>query len=362
MTSVSESMKSISGYRDHMESKKKDEEKLGMNDFLTMLVAQLEHQDPLNPMESEDFTTQLTQFSQLEAQFNSNKILSGIEKLLSMQKGNTAESYLNKYVTASVDTIDVTDGKATGGFYTIKENADISVVIYDEKGKEIRTLAEGQKAAGSYPLKWDGLDKEGNAVPDGTYKFGVKALTSSGYSKVDTVVRGKVESVLHNGNKKYIVVKGVPVSPDSVVEVRNEKTETGSQISGSFDYLGKNISASNAVIKTKDGKVTSSLPSFIPEVDGGGRVSILNSTGQVVYSYYDNNLKSGKASTVQWDGKAQDGKSAPDGYYSYIIDSNIKIDTGIKGPVTGVYFENNRNYLDIDGVMVVPEDIEFVES
>ncbi|MDY0131260.1 MAG: FlgD immunoglobulin-like domain containing protein [Desulforegulaceae bacterium] len=363
MTIVSDSLSSITGYTDHMAEKIKSDDDLGMNDFLTMLIAQLQHQDPLNPMESQDFTAQLTQFSQLEAQFKSNKILEDISKSLNLQTGKNAEDYLDKYITATVDTIDLTNSKAAGGFYTLEEAAQVSITVFDKNGKVVQTIDSGQKEPGSYSINWDGKDLEGNPCEDGTYNFYVEALTSSGYSPVTTSVSGKVDSIIYQGEKQYLVVEGVLVSPKSVVEARTEKSsefEPGS----TFDYLGKTIEASTGAISLESGKVKSSLPSFIIESEASTRVNILNSTGQIVYSYHNGNTKGGKPVEIEWDGKDQNGNKLSDGYYYYevVASGNLKADTSVKGEVTGVFYENGRHFLDINGVRVAPEYIEAVKG
>jgi flagellar basal-body rod modification protein FlgD len=363
MTAVSESLNNITNYKDYMAEKTKSDDDLGMNDFLTMLVAQLQHQDPLNPMESQDFTSQLTRFSQLEAQFKSNTILEQISESLSLQTGKSAEDYLDKYVTASVDTIDVTNATATGGFYTLEEAADVTITIYNKSGEIVQKINAGQKEAGSYTIDWDGRDDEGNPLEDGTYKFYVEALTSSGYSPVTTSVSGKVESIMYQGDKQYLVVQGVLVSPDSVVEA---KTETSSEFEPgtTFDYLGKTVKASTGVVSVVSGNVKSTLPSFVSEDDTSVRINIMNSTGQIVYSYYNGNIEGGEPVQIEWDGKDQNGDPVPDGYYYYngVTSGNGKIDTSVEGEVAGVYYENGRHFLDIGGVRVSPEYIEAVKG
>jgi len=363
MTAVSDSLGNITGYTDHMAEKTKNDDDLGMNDFLTMLVAQLQHQDPLNPMESQDFTAQLTQFSHLEAQFKSNSILESIAESLSLQTGKSAEDYLDKYVTAAVDTIDVTNSTATGGFYTLEEAAQVSVTIYDKEGKLVQTIDAGQKEAGSYSVNWDGKDGDGNVLKDGTYKFYVEALTSSGYSPVNTSVSGKVDSIMYQGDKQYLVVQGVLVSPESVVEARTEESsefEPGT----TFDYLGKTVKASTAAISVASGTVKSTLPSFVSGDDTSVRINILNSTGQIVYSYYKGDIEGGEPVQIEWDGMDQNGDPVPDGYYYYngVTSGSVEIDTSVEGEVTGVYYENGRHFLDIDGVRISPEYIEAVKG
>jgi flagellar basal-body rod modification protein FlgD len=364
-STISGALDNITSYTDSMADKKKSDDDLGMTDFLTMLTAQLQHQDPLNPMESQDFTAQLTQFSQLEAQFKSQETLEKIAASLSAQEGKSAESYLEKHVTASVDTVDVTSGTATGGYYTIEENADITISIYNEKSEVVRTLNLGQKNAGSYPLQWDGKDSAGNIAPDGTYKYSVQALTANGFAPVNTSISGQVESILYQGDKEYLVVKGVIISPDSVVELKNETTQDYDPDEGSYDYLGKTIGASQGIVNVKDGSVNTKLPTFKLDSDDSARINVLNSLGQIVYSYHNGDIKGGEDTQFEWDGKDLNGDAAPDGYYMFEViasGGSNRVDKSLKGEVTGVYYDNNRHFLDIDGVRVAPENIVSIEG
>jgi len=363
-SSSSSALSAISSYTDSQAKKKTKNGTLGRDDFLTVLVAQLQHQDPLNPMDSQDFTAQLAQFSQLEAQFNTNETLDKIANSLEQQGGKNAESYLGKEVTASVDTIDLADGKAVGGFYTIKDAADITVSIYDDSGKEVKTLSVGQKDAGTYPIEWDGKDKDGSVVSDGAYKYAVKALTASGYAPVTTTISGKVDSLFYQGDKTFLMVNGVLAGADSVIEMKADSISSTADQSAYIDYLGKNVTADKGLIQVKDGAVKNTLPSFIPEGDDTGRVNILNSRGEIVYSYFDGNLVKGNSKNIEWDGNNLEGNKAPDGYYSYevITGKNTGVDTSVKGEVTGVYYNNTVPYLNVNGVMVALGDISSVDN
>lgn len=357
-TSVGNAMGNLTDYTDTMAEKRKADSDLGMTDFLTMLVAQLQHQDPLNPMDSKDFTSQLTQMSQLEAQFKSNKFIEEIATNIKKQTGIDIESYLGKTVTASVDTIDVSDKVATKSYYSLKEGGNVTIKIFNSDGKEVRSLAIGQKGQGTYPLSWNGKDDAGKSVADGTYKYKVFMQGEQGLEPVYTSTTGEVESILHQGEKKYLVVKGALVGPDSVVEIKNT-VETSFDPGPSIDYIGKEVKANVGLIYIKNGVVKSTLPSFKLDKKDNVKIGILDAAGNRVYSYYKTEIEKDTATQVEWNGKDDAGKAVPDGYYVYQVAASkgTTVDTSVEGEVTGVHYENNWHYLDIEGVRIVPDSL-----
>jgi len=123
--------------------KTEPEDETGMNQFLTMLVAQLKNQDPLNPMDGTDFTAQLAQFSSLEQQFNMNDNLAEIQAALSAQEKGNVIDYIGKTVRTKDNTFVAKDGHADSGIYTLADRADVTVHIYDTQGLEVRKIDRG---------------------------------------------------------------------------------------------------------------------------------------------------------------------------------------------------------------------------
>ncbi|WP_243358695.1 flagellar hook assembly protein FlgD [Fundidesulfovibrio terrae] len=170
---------------------------LGSSDFLTLLFAQLQNQDPLNPQDDKDFTAQLAQFSSLEQLTNLN---SGMGKLITatnQQQMFSAVGFMGKQVTASGSTLAKSGGSVSALYYTLPAAASsVTVNIMDANGNIIRSVSQGAQAAGSQSFQWDGKDSNGNLVPDGTYSTGVTTLGSDGKPlMVTTSVTGLVTGV-----------------------------------------------------------------------------------------------------------------------------------------------------------------------
>lgn len=197
----------------------KDE--LGMNQFLTMLVAQLKHQDPLNPMDGTDFTAQLAQFSGLEQQFKMNEQLADIQAALDAQGKDNVLDYIGKTVKTYDNTIFLQDGQTESSAYTLEDAASVNVYIYDDQGLEVRRMHTGWQDAGEHNLDWDGTDNRGDTVADGTYTFEVEATDEEGYIvSYDAYVSGEVTGVSYESGIPYLMIGDKVVSPSNIVEVQ----------------------------------------------------------------------------------------------------------------------------------------------
>ena len=199
---------------------------LGKEDFLKLLLEQLKHQDPLNPMEGAEFTAQLAQFSSLEQLFGMNENLEGIQQVLSNENKENLIELIGKTVKADDNTILVEDGNAASGSYTLEEEADVAISVYDGDGIEIRRLYPGRQAAGEHNVDWDGRDDSGEMVKDGIYTFEVIAKDDAGnYVTANTYISGEVTGVTYKYGIPYLMIGDKLVSSDNTII---EVTKTGS--------------------------------------------------------------------------------------------------------------------------------------
>ena len=133
----------------------------GMNkdDFLKLFVTQLQHQDPLNPQDGNQFIAQLAQLSQVEQAYNTNTNLQG---LLTAQNNATvvsAVSFIGKEVLAAGSQVALTTGSPSTLNFRLSEPASsLNIDIRDAAGNLVRTLTSGQTAAGDGSITWDGRD------------------------------------------------------------------------------------------------------------------------------------------------------------------------------------------------------------
>lgn len=160
--------------------------------FLTLLTTQLQHQDPLNPMETNEFTSQLVQFTGVEQAIKTNQRL---EKLIALQTDmqlNDAVGYMGKRVGADGIILMLQDGESTVT-YDLGANAkEVNILIIDEEGNTVRTL-EGETDVGHHEIVWDGLDEDGDPLDDGLYGFLVTAIDAD--KKPVPLVQGTIGRV-----------------------------------------------------------------------------------------------------------------------------------------------------------------------
>ena len=193
---------------------------LGRDQFLTLLVAQLQHQDPLNPLDSTDFTAQLAQFSSLEQLFKVNENLADIQESVNTQENGDILGYIGKTVKATGNTIFVNDGKIESGTYALEDRADVTAFIYDSDGIEVRRLYPGRQDPGEHEISWDGRDNAGDMVEDGIYAFEVEARDEGGLIvPYNTYLTGEVTGVTYEGGIAYLMIGDKLVTPENIIEV-----------------------------------------------------------------------------------------------------------------------------------------------
>ena len=194
---------------------------LGKDDFLTLLVTQLQYQDPLSPMESMEFTAQLAQFSSLEQLGNINDNMEYSQQYQAAINNSQAVSYIGKIVTASGNTIMVTDGAPGSIRFELEKDAKAAFIhIYNALGNLVKTIESGDLNAGEQVLFWDGTDNNGSFLPEGEYMFEVLAVDASDEMvNAETFTTGKVTGVSFENNTAYLLADSQKIPLANVLEV-----------------------------------------------------------------------------------------------------------------------------------------------
>lgn len=197
---------------------------MGKDDFLAILVAQLENQDPFNSTDPAEMIGQLTQFSMLEQMTNMNETLTTGLSALNLQTATSSVSYIGKTVMASGYTLSVEDGKASSSTYTLEDDAaTLKAYIYDEDGSLVRTENIGAKSAGEYDYQWDGKDDDGDVMEDGTYSIAIAGTGADGEElTASTTISGVVNGVAVKSGVVMLTLKdGREVSLANVSSVKD---------------------------------------------------------------------------------------------------------------------------------------------
>ena len=189
--------------------------------FLNILTTQLKNQNPMDPLDTNQFTQQLVQFTGVEQQLKTNEFLESL--MLSGQ--NTAKSdavsYIGKEVTSSGKTGELTDANAVFWAYSADANAaNATVTIKDSSGQVVYSET-GPLKAGPGTFRWDGKGSDGNMKPNGVYTVDIKGKDTNGKDvKISTASIGVVTAVDFTGDVPVLTVGSRRVSITDVTDVR----------------------------------------------------------------------------------------------------------------------------------------------
>lgn len=189
--------------------------------FLQLLTTQLKNQTPTDPLDVNEFTQQLVQYSTVEQQIQSNDHLEGI--LASMSAANVASlvGYLGNEVAASGDVTQLQNGEATWAYDAPTAASEAVVRIADSNGNVVFTeLTSFPSGKGTFT--WDGRNDVGQLMAPGFYSISINAQNSGNPVVVSTnSVEGKVTAVDTSGSQPALTVDGVTVPLSAVSSVRS---------------------------------------------------------------------------------------------------------------------------------------------
>jgi flagellar basal-body rod modification protein FlgD len=188
--------------------------------FLQLLTTQLQHQDPLDPMDTSQFTQQLVEYSQVEQQIDSNTNLQTLISQGTSQSAAYATSYLGKTVTVSGGEGSLTNGQAQWTYNLGTAATSTTLQVTDANGNVVYS-GSGQTTAGNSNFNWNGVDNSGNQLPDGSYTLAVKA--SAGGQTVTTSVTavGTVSEVNMINGTPQLLIGSMEVPLTSISSVQN---------------------------------------------------------------------------------------------------------------------------------------------
>ncbi len=189
--------------------------------FLNLLVTQLQFQDPLNPMESTEFTAQLAQFSSLEQLQGINNNMEMLQASQDLENTFRAVDFIGRSVKASSNTLLLTNGVSGGIQFELEADAKaVFINIYDSLGNFVRGVEKGTLNAGEHAVAWDGNDNKGHKVPDGTYTIEVLATDANDEMvNTKTFTTGKVTGVTFNNGNPYLLVGNRMIAVGDVIRI-----------------------------------------------------------------------------------------------------------------------------------------------
>jgi len=186
--------------------------------FLQLLTTQLKNQNPLDPLDTNQFTQQLVQFAGVEQQIKQNQQL---ETLISIEKAaqsTTALAFVGATVAVDGQTTALTNGTATWAF-TVPKPAAVAMTIKSATGQTVYSGSFTMQA-GPQSFKWDGRDANGVQLPDGNYTIAISGKDASGQPvSVASEVEGMVDSVDLTKTPPVLTIGGQTFTLDKVKRV-----------------------------------------------------------------------------------------------------------------------------------------------
>ncbi len=179
---------------------------LGKDDFLKLLLTEMQYQDPTQPMDTDKILSQTSQLATLESADNTNKTLTALAASLQGSQQLSTVSAIGKIADLGDDTVTTkADGNAVS--FPIYFPSDVSsgtATITDTNGNKISTIAIGANAAGTYSFSWDGKDSTGKVADAGAYHVAVAYTDPSGNAKATKVGVYPIDSVKFDGTNTLL--------------------------------------------------------------------------------------------------------------------------------------------------------------
>lgn len=206
---------------------------LGKNDFMKLMMAQMQNQDPMNPMDGTQFAAQLAQFSSLEQLTNLNDNVTksiNANYVLTQSINNTLSATLiGKEVKVGGSDLQNNGQNNVQIGYNLPSNAgSIAINIYDANGALVKTINTASGDIGDHKLSWDFTDNSGNKLPQGSYTFKIDAKAIDGsVLNVDSYKYGTIDGIKFGSNGTQLLVDNSEYALSDILEVVNPSNNGG---------------------------------------------------------------------------------------------------------------------------------------
>ena len=168
--------------------------------FLTLLVTQLKNQDPLNPMDNAQMTSQMAQMSTVSGIEKLNTTLNSLVDDIGMSQSMQAASMIGKGVLVPGSGLKLSDGAAYAGINLASAADQVTLKIMDSAGNVVQTEKLGARDAGVFNIGWDGVLADGTKAADGNYTFSVEAVQGGNKVTATALQIGTVSALVRSSN------------------------------------------------------------------------------------------------------------------------------------------------------------------
>ena len=195
--------------------------------FLQLLTTQLQNQDPLSPMDSNQFTQQLVEFSGVEQQINTNDNLKSLIALSMSQQASAAVGYIGHNVVMTSGKGSLANDSVDWTYNLSAASAGTTLTVTNAAGQTVYSTS-GATSQGNNDFSWDGKDANGNQLPDGQYTLSVNATAADGSAVTSTIAsKALVTAVDMSGSTPQLVLSSMEI-PLSEVSLVGSTTSPGS--------------------------------------------------------------------------------------------------------------------------------------
>jgi flagellar basal-body rod modification protein FlgD len=189
--------------------------------FLTLLTTQLQNQNPLSPLDTNQFTQQLVEFAGVQQQINTNDSLATLVSLQQTAQSTQALGFVGKTAVVNGSTAPLTDSVATWQL-SVPTASTVVITIASSNGQAVFSGTYAAQAGNNQPFTWNGLDSNGNQLPDGNYTLTATAKDSSNNSvAITTQVEGVVSSVDLTQSPPLLSIGGQTFTVNQVQSIIN---------------------------------------------------------------------------------------------------------------------------------------------
>lgn len=213
------------GIKDRQAEEAKKRTSLGQEDFLNLMITELQNQNPMKPMENGEFLGQMAQFSSVQGLAEMQQAFTNLSNSLVSNQALQASSLVGRFVLAPSTTGYLPEGTGERFFGAVElpsSTGNLNINIYTEGGQLVKSIPMGEQQEGVVRFAWDGTSQNGADMPPGVYKVSAEAYIDNDMQAVDTMIVAPVESVTlgRNGQKMMLNVAGLgAMSLDSVREI-----------------------------------------------------------------------------------------------------------------------------------------------
>jgi len=198
------------------------EQNKSATDFMTLIIAQLQCQNPMDPQDSTDFLAQLAQFNAVET---NQKVLDTMNELVSAYQSKTiidATTLIGKKIEVDTNNMQLVAENEIKGIIEVPTKVpDLQVSILNSEGNVVRKFSMGEQNQGKINFIWDGTDNHKNRLPDGNYKIKPQSLIEDDFATLKTTINANVDNVAINKQTGEVKLSLAGVGEIDLEEVRN---------------------------------------------------------------------------------------------------------------------------------------------